>query len=76
MEIYEGVEVYLHVFFTSALDLGEWLLSRLGRFTAGKRAHGMYLIGELVGPSAGLEAVTKKITALGGNQAPVTQPVA
>jgi hypothetical protein len=28
-----GVEVYLHAFLTSALDGGEWSVSRPGRFT-------------------------------------------
>jgi hypothetical protein len=32
------VEVQLHVFLTSALDGGEWLTSRPGRFTLGVRA--------------------------------------
>jgi hypothetical protein len=33
---YWGVEVSLHAFLTSALDGGEWSVSRPGRFTPGK----------------------------------------
>jgi hypothetical protein len=35
-----GVEVYLHLFLTSALDGGEWSASRTGRFTPGEMALG------------------------------------
>jgi hypothetical protein len=31
MKTYGGMEVQLHVFFTSALDGGEWSASRSGR---------------------------------------------
>jgi hypothetical protein len=30
---YGGVDVYIHIFFTSALFFGEWSASRSGRFT-------------------------------------------
>jgi hypothetical protein len=33
IKMYEGVEVQLHVFLTSALDEGEWSDSRPGRIT-------------------------------------------
>jgi hypothetical protein len=36
MKNYKGVEVYLHVFVTSALDGSEWSSSRVGRFTPTK----------------------------------------
>jgi len=36
MKAYWGVEVYPHVYFTSALDGGEWSASRSGRLTPGK----------------------------------------
>jgi hypothetical protein len=32
-----GVEVYLHIFLTSALDWGEWSASRPDRFTSGEK---------------------------------------
>jgi hypothetical protein len=38
MKTYGGVDVYIHVFLTSALVEGEWLDSRPGRFTPGERA--------------------------------------
>lgn len=33
-----GLEVWLHIFLISALDRGEWLASRLGRFTVVERS--------------------------------------
>ena len=36
LKAYEGTEVWLHSFLTSALYGGEWLTSRPGRFTPGK----------------------------------------
>jgi hypothetical protein len=35
-----GVDVYIHIFLTSALAGGEWSASRPGRFTPGERALG------------------------------------
>jgi len=48
-----GVEVHLHVFLTSALYAGELLTSRSGLLPPG-----IHRIGGLVGPRAGLDAVT------------------
>jgi hypothetical protein len=39
------VDVYIHIFWTSALVGGEWSASRLGRFTPGERAPGTHCIG-------------------------------
>jgi hypothetical protein len=33
MKTYGGVDVYIHIFLTSALAVGEWSASRPGRFT-------------------------------------------
>lgn len=33
MKMYRGVQVWCHSFLTSKLDVGEWLVSRLGFFT-------------------------------------------
>jgi hypothetical protein len=33
MKAYEGVDVYIHIFLTSALAGDEWSASRTGRFT-------------------------------------------
>jgi hypothetical protein len=35
MKVYGGVDVWIHIFLTSALVRGEWSTSRLGRFTPG-----------------------------------------
>jgi hypothetical protein len=35
MKAYWGAEVWIHAFLTSALDGGEWTVSRPGRFTPG-----------------------------------------
>jgi len=40
MKTYGGVEVQLHTFLTSELDVGEWSGSRPGRFTYKVRAAG------------------------------------
>jgi hypothetical protein len=37
MKAYEGIEVQLHAFLTSALDRGEWSALRPGRFTTRER---------------------------------------
>jgi hypothetical protein len=60
MKAYEGVDVYIHVFLTSALVGGEWLASRPGRFTPGERDPGTHWAGGWVGPRAGLDDVEKR----------------
>jgi hypothetical protein len=45
MKAYGGVDVYIHIFLTSALVGGEWSASRLGRFTPGERAPGTHWVG-------------------------------
>jgi hypothetical protein len=60
MKAYGGVDVQIHIFFTSALAGGEWSPSRLGRFTPEERAPGTHWIGGWVDPSAGLDDVEKR----------------
>jgi hypothetical protein len=52
MKAYEGVDVYIHIFLTSALALGEWSASRPGRFTPGERALGTQWIRRVGGPQS------------------------
>jgi hypothetical protein len=47
MKAYRGVDVQIHVFFTSALVGGEWSASRLYRFTPG-----IHWIGGLAEPQS------------------------
>jgi hypothetical protein len=54
METCGWVDVWIHVFLTSALVEGEWLVSRPGRFIPGERASSTHWIGSWVGPGAGL----------------------
>jgi hypothetical protein len=54
MKAYEGVDVQIHIFLTSALVGGEWSASRPCRFTPGT-----HWIGSWVDPRAGLDAVRK-----------------
>jgi hypothetical protein len=54
------VDVYIHVFLTSALVGVEWSASHPGRFTPGKRALGTHWIGGWVGPRTGLDAVEQR----------------
>jgi hypothetical protein len=49
-----------HAFLTSALDRGEWSVSRPGRFTPSERAPGTHWIRSWVDPGAGPNAVVKK----------------
>jgi hypothetical protein len=44
----------------SALDGGEWSVSRPGRFTPRERAPGTHCIGGWMGPRAGLDAVVRR----------------
>jgi hypothetical protein len=45
MKAYGGVDVWIHIFLTSALAVGEWSASRPCRFTTGERAPGTHWIG-------------------------------
>jgi hypothetical protein len=55
MQAYGGVDVCVHVFFTSALVGGDWSASRPGRFTPGT-----HWIGGWMGPRAGLDDLEDK----------------
>jgi hypothetical protein len=59
MKTYGGVDVYNHVFLTSALVGGEWSASCPGRFTSGERVSDKLCIGGWVGPRAGLDDMEK-----------------
>jgi hypothetical protein len=45
MKAYEGMDVQIHIFLTSALAGGEWSASHPGRFTLWERAPGTHWIG-------------------------------
>jgi hypothetical protein len=59
MKAYGGVDVYIHIFLTSALVGGEWSASRPGHFTPGERAPRTHWIGRWVDPRAGMDDVEK-----------------
>jgi hypothetical protein len=59
IKTYGGVDVYIHIFLTSALVGGEWSASRPGRFIPGERARGTHWIGGWVRPRAGLDDMEK-----------------
>jgi hypothetical protein len=59
MMVYGAVEVYTHVFLTSALVGGERSASRPDRFTPGERPPGTHWIGGWVNPRAGLDNMEK-----------------
>jgi hypothetical protein len=59
MKTYKGVDIWIHVFYTSALVGGEWSASLPGRFTPGERAPDTHWIGGLVNPRAGLDDMEK-----------------
>jgi hypothetical protein len=60
MKAYGGLDVYIHVFLTSALVGGEWSGLRPGCFVSGEGASGTHWIGSWVDPRAGLDDVEKK----------------
>jgi hypothetical protein len=78
MKVYGGVDVYIHIFLTSALAGGEWSASRPGLFTVGERAPGAHWIGGWVDPRAGLDNVEKILDPTGTwtLTSSVIQPVA
>jgi hypothetical protein len=45
MKAYAGVDVWIHIFLTSALAGGEWSVSRTCRFTPGEISHRTHRIG-------------------------------
>jgi hypothetical protein len=59
MKAYGGVDVYIHIFLTSALAGDECSASRPGRFTTGETAPSTDWIGSWVDPRAGLDDVEK-----------------
>jgi hypothetical protein len=60
MHIYWGSGGIAPRILTSALDGGEWLASRPGRFTPTEKASGAHWIGGWVGPRALLDTVVKR----------------
>jgi hypothetical protein len=60
MKAYKGVDVWIHIFLTSALAGGEWSASHPCRFTPRERAPGTHWIGSWVSPRAGLDDVEKR----------------
>jgi hypothetical protein len=55
MKAYGGVDVWIHIFLTSALAGGKWSVSSPGCFTSGT-----HWIGGWVDPRAGLDDVEKR----------------
>jgi hypothetical protein len=76
MKAYGGVNVYIHIFLTSALVGGEWSASCSGRFAPGERAPDPQWIGGWVCPKAGLDDVEKRkfFTLLGLELRPLSRP--
>jgi hypothetical protein len=52
MKAYVGMDVYIHIFLTSALAGGELSVSRPSRFTPGERAPGTHWLGGWMDPRA------------------------
>jgi hypothetical protein len=79
MEAYEGVDVQIYSFLTSALLGGEWSASRPCRCTPVEKAPSTHWIGGLVDSRAGLNNVQKRkfLILLDSNSNPsAVQPIA
>jgi hypothetical protein len=63
-------------FLTSALDGGEWSVSRPSRFTPRGKALGTHWIGGWMSLGVGLEAVEERKSYIAGNETRAVQPVA
>jgi hypothetical protein len=61
MKAYGEVEVYIHIFLTSALAAGEWSVLRPSRFIPGERAPGTHWTGGWVNSRVGLDDMEKTI---------------
>jgi hypothetical protein len=59
MKAYGEMDVWIHIFLTSALVGGEWSPSRPGRFTAREWSPSTHGIGCWVGPRASLDDMEK-----------------
>jgi hypothetical protein len=60
MKAYRGVDVYTHIFLTSALVGCQWSASHPGQFASGEKAPVTHYIGGWVGPRAGLDDMEKR----------------
>jgi hypothetical protein len=60
MKAYGGVDVYIHILWTSALAGSKWSGSRSGHFTSGERNPCTHWIGGWLDPIAGLDDVEKR----------------
>jgi hypothetical protein len=60
MKAYGEVDVYIHIFLTLALAVGEWSAPHPCRFTPGERAPGTHFIGEWVSPTASIYGVEER----------------
>jgi hypothetical protein len=79
MKVYGGVDVYIHIFLTSALVRGEWLASRPrpGCFAPGEKAPCTHWIWGWVNPRAGQDdlEMRKFLTLPGLELRPLSRPV-
>jgi hypothetical protein len=73
MNAYGGVDVYVHVFLTSALVGGEWSALTPVRFTPGERVPDTHQIRDWLGPRAGLDDVEKILDPI-GTRTPAPRP--
>jgi hypothetical protein len=76
MKAYKKVDVYIHIFLTLTLVIGEWSASSSDRFTPEERISCTNWIGGGVDPRAGLDDVEKRkfFTLLGLDMQPLGRP--
>jgi len=70
------LELYLHLFLTSARDGSRWPASRLDRSTHGERPPATHSVGAWLGPRADVDTIVKNKTLQFNHDSCVIQPIA
>jgi hypothetical protein len=75
MKAYGGMDVYIHIFFTSALAGGDWSASHPGRFTPRETVPGKHWIRGWVDPRVGLDPLVVQPVTSRYNDCAIPAPI-